>query len=76
MYTHLMEKALRTLSPLAYGLQALRKSEADQAMAEEWTPPVLSDQQRRLLAEVEEQVKTCPQHTVRVVLLSWGLSVL
>ena len=37
-------------------LQLLRKSEADQAMADSWAPPVLSDQQKKLMAEMDEQV--------------------
>lgn len=36
-------------------LQQFRKSEADQRLAEEWQPPTLSDKQKRLMAEMEEQ---------------------
>ena len=42
-----------------YDIQLLRKSEADRAMADDWLPPVLSDQQRNLMAEMEDKVRTC-----------------
>ena len=35
-------------------LQQLRKSEADQALAKQWTPPTLSEKQLRLMTEMEE----------------------
>ncbi len=35
-------------------LQQLRKSDEDKLLAKQWTPPKLSDKQRKLMNEVEE----------------------
>ena len=35
----------------------LRKSEADQQIAQQWQPPSLSDKQKRLMAEMKEKEK-------------------
>ena len=40
--------------PNSVVLQQLRKSKADQELAEQWQPPTISDQQRKLMEEMEE----------------------
>jgi len=35
-------------------LSNLRKSQADQELAKAWSPPTISDKQRKLLEEMEE----------------------
>ena len=40
--------------PNSVTLQQLRKSKADQELAEQWKPPTISDQQRKLMEEMEE----------------------
>ena len=66
-HIHSGYKILMDLTPTVFFFQSwleitircvklLRKSEADMALAQTWAPPVLSDQQRRLMAEMEDEV--------------------
>ncbi len=51
-------------------LRELRKSLADQALAQEWKPPNISTKQRKLLKEMEEE-EVCSNVFLRFIVLTF-----